>query len=76
MTALVPLAIAAWIGLVVILFTTVRLPFGSFVAPLLLILMALPVLVSRLETYRKAKERFSALDREHPSVVALLETRT
>ena len=36
MYALVPLAVAAWIGLVVIFFTTVRVPFPSFLAPLLL----------------------------------------
>jgi hypothetical protein len=75
MSALVPLAIAAWIGLVVILFTTVRVPFPSFLAPLLVVLVGLPFVVRRNETYRAAKERFAALEREYPSIVAVLETR-
>jgi hypothetical protein len=74
MTGLVPLAIAAWIGLVVDFFTTVRVPFPNFVAPLLVILMVLPVLVSRLETYRAAKARFAAIERQYPSLVAVLES--
>jgi hypothetical protein len=75
MSALVPMAIAGWIGMVVVLFTTVRLPFPSVVAPLLLMLMALPVLVSRLETYRAAKTRFAEIERAFPSLVAVLEAR-
>jgi hypothetical protein len=41
----------------------------------LVILMALPVLVSRLETYRAAKARFAEIEREFPSLVAVLESR-
>jgi hypothetical protein len=74
MTTLVPLAIAAWIVLVVILFTTVRVPFPSFLAPLLVVLVGLPFVVRRNETYRAAKERFAAVEREYPSIVALLES--
>lgn len=73
MSALIPLAVAAWIGLVVIFFTTVHVPFPSFMAPLLLLVFALPFLVRRLETYRAAKERFANLEREYPALVAQLE---
>ncbi len=73
MIVLIPLAIAAWIGLVVIFFTTVHVPFPSFLAPLLALLFALPFLVRRLETYRSAKERFAGLERDHPDLVAVLE---
>jgi hypothetical protein len=75
MRALIPLAIAAWIGLVVIFFTTVRVPFPDFLAPLLGLILALPLLVRRLDTYQAAKQRFANLERECPSIVALLETR-
>jgi len=73
MTVLIPLAVAAWIGLVVIFFTTVHVPFPSFLAPLLALVFASPFLVRRLETYRAAKERFASLEREHPALVAWLE---
>ena len=73
MILLIPLAVAAWIGLVVIFFTTVHVPFPSFLAPLLGLVFAAPFLVRRLETYRSAKERFTSLEREHPALVAQLE---
>ena len=73
MILLIPLAVAAWIGLVVIFFTTVHVPFPSFLAPLLGLVFASPFLVRRLETYRSAKERFASLEREHPALVAQLE---
>ncbi len=73
MILLIPLAVAAWIGLVVIFFTTVHVPFPSFLAPLLALVFASPFLVRRLETYRSAKERFASLEREYPALVAQLE---
>jgi hypothetical protein len=57
----------------VIFFTTVHVPFPRFLAPLLLLVFALPFLVRRLETYRAAKERFASLERDHPALVAQLE---
>jgi hypothetical protein len=75
MRGLIPLAIAAWIGLVVIFFTTVRVPMPRFLAPSLALVFALPFLVRRLETYRSARERFASLERQYPSVVAQLEYR-
>ena len=73
MILLIPLAIAAWIGLVVIFFTTVHVPFPRFLAPVLALVFAFPFLVRRLETYRAAKARFASLEREHPALVAQLE---
>jgi hypothetical protein len=73
MILLIPLAVAAWIGLVVIFFTTVHVPFPSFLAPLLALIFAAPFLVRRLEAYRLAKERFANLEREHPALIARLD---
>ena len=73
MILLIPLAVAAWIGLVVIFFTTVHVPFPSFLSPLLALFFASPFLVRRLETYRSAKGRFASLEREYPALVAELE---
>jgi hypothetical protein len=73
--ALIPLAVAAWICLVVIFFTTVRVPFPRFLSALLGLILALPFLVHRLETYRAARRRFESLEREHPALVAHLEFR-
>jgi hypothetical protein len=73
MILLIPLAVAAWIGLVVIFFTTVHVPFPSFLAPLLVLVFASPFLVRRLKIYRSAKERFASLEREYPALVAQLE---
>ncbi len=73
MILLIPLAVAAWIGLVVIFFTTVHVPFPSFLAPLLALVFASPFLVRRLETYRSAKKRFASLEQEYPALVAQLE---
>jgi len=73
MILLIPLAVAAWIGLIVIFFTTVHVRFPNFLAPLLALLFASPFLVRRLETYRSAKARFASLEREYPALVAQLE---
>ena len=73
MILLIPLSVAAWIGLVVIFFTTVHVPFPSFLAPLLALIFAAPFLVRRLETYRLAKQRFANLEREYPALVAQLD---
>ena len=73
MIVLIPLAVAAWIGLVVIFFTTVHIPFPSFLAPLLTLVFAAPFLVRRLEIYREAKARFTSLEREYPALVVQLE---
>jgi hypothetical protein len=74
MYALVPLAVAAWIVLVVILFTTVRVPFPSFLAPLLMAVLSLPFLVRRLPAYKSVKERYASVERQFPALVAQLES--
>jgi hypothetical protein len=74
MKVLIPLAVAAWIGLVAVLFTTVRVPFPSLAAPILALVFALPFVVRRLEVYESAKQRFARLQREAPPLVALLES--
>jgi hypothetical protein len=70
---LIPVAIAAWIGLVVILFTTVRLPFPRYLAPVLALLFALPFFARQLEIYRRAKEQYVGLEHELPAFIAHLE---
>lgn len=72
MTVLIPLAVAAWIGLVVIFFTTVHVPLPRFLAPLLALVFAALFLVRRLEAYRVVKDRFARLEREYPALVAEL----
>jgi hypothetical protein len=73
MKFLIPLAVAAWIGLVVIFFTNVRVPFPNFLAPLLGLIFVLPFVVRRFDSYAAAKARFVKLQRENPSIVAHLE---
>jgi hypothetical protein len=73
MRGVVPTGIAAWIGLVVIFFTNVRVPFPNLLAPVLGLIFALPFLVRRLEPYRSAKDRYAQLEREFPAMVARLE---
>ena len=73
MRHLIPLAVAAWIGLVVIFFTHVRVPFPNFLAPALGLIFALPFLVRQHETYRSAKQKYARLEREFPFLVAQLE---
>jgi hypothetical protein len=70
---LIPLAVAAWIGLFVIIFIRSRVPYPRFLAPLLGLIIGLPFLVTRLETYRSARERFTTLEQEQPWGAALLE---
>ena len=43
--SLLPLAIAAWIVLVVIYFTRVRVPFPRYLAPLMGVVFALPFIL-------------------------------
>jgi hypothetical protein len=73
MRGLIPLAVAAWIGLVVIFFTNVRVPFPNLLAPALGLVFALPFVVRRLEPYRSAKDRYARIERECPALVAHLE---
>ena len=73
MYVLIPLAIAAWIGLVVIFFTNVRVPFPGYLAPVLGLVFALPFVVRRMEAYGSVKARYASLAREYPSLVARLE---
>jgi hypothetical protein len=73
MTLLIPVAIAAWIGLVVIFFTNVRVPFPSFLAPVLVLVFALPFAVRRMDAYASLKARYTSLAREYPALVARLE---
>ncbi len=73
MTLLIPLAIAAWIGLVVIFFTNVRVPFPSYLAPVLGLVFALPFVVRRTEAYASVKARYASLVREYPPLAARLE---
>jgi hypothetical protein len=75
MRVLIPLAVAAWIGLVVIFFTRSRVPWPPLLAPSLGLIFVLPFLVRRLETYRLARERYASLEREYPSFIAELEYR-
>jgi hypothetical protein len=75
MRALIPLSVAAWIGLVVIFFTRSRVPWPSLLAPSLVLIFALPFLVRQIESYRMAKERYASLEREHPSFIAEFEYR-
>ena len=63
----VPLAIAAWIGLVVIFFTNVRVPFPRFLAPVLAFVLAVPFFLPRLESYRSARRLHAMLARELPT---------
>jgi hypothetical protein len=74
MKLLIPLAVAAWIGLVVIFFTNVRVPFPQFAAPLLGLVFALPFVVRRLDVYVAARDRFATLQREYPAIAAVLES--
>jgi hypothetical protein len=73
MRLLIPLAVAAWIGLVVIFFTNVRVPFPQFLAPALGLVFALPFLARRLPIYREAKASYARQERECPSFVVQLE---
>jgi hypothetical protein len=74
MKVLIPLAIGAWIGLVVIVFTTVRVPFPEWAAAVLLVVFASPFLVRRLEIFQTARARFRSLETECPSIVASLDS--
>ena len=74
MRVLIPLSVAAWIGLVVIFFTRSRVPWPSLLAPSLGLIFALPFLVRHIETYRLAKERYTSLEREFPSFIAEFES--
>ena len=73
MTLLIPLAIAAWIGLVVIIFTNVRVPFPGYLAWLLALIFALPFVVRRMEAYGSVKARYANVLREYPTLAARLE---
>jgi hypothetical protein len=73
MKVLIPLAVAAWICLVVIFFTTVRVPFPRLLTAILGFIFALPFLVHRLETFRAARRRYKRLERQCPSIFAQLE---
>ncbi len=74
MRVLIPLSVAAWIGLVVIFFTRSRVPWPSLLAPSLALIFALPILVRHIETYRLARERYTSLEREFPSFIAEFES--
>ncbi len=76
MVVLIPLAVAAWIGLIVIFFTRVRVPFPRFLPAVLAVVFALPFLVRRLQIYLAAKNRYASLEREYPALVALLLYQT
>lgn len=73
MRPLIPLAVAAWISLVVIFFTQVRVRFPNFVAPILVFIFALPFLVRRHNLFRTARERYARLEREYPMFLVRLE---
>jgi hypothetical protein len=72
---LIPLSVAAWIGMVVIFFTRSRVPWPSLLAPSLVLMFALPFLVRHIETYRLAKEHYASLEREFPSFIAQFDDR-
>ena len=73
MTILVPLAIAAWIGLIVIYFTTARVPNHQYLSPVLALIFAVPFVVVWSRPYRSLKRRFRRLQREFPAFVARLD---
>jgi hypothetical protein len=75
MRLLIPLSVAAWIGLVVIFFTSSRVPWPRLLAPSLVLIFALPFLVRQIESYRLAKDQFASLEREYPSFIVELEYR-
>jgi hypothetical protein len=72
MKVLMPLAIAAWIGLIVIYFTTARVPYHQYISPMLALIFSVPFVVRWSKAYRSLKERFASLEREFPSLVARL----
>jgi hypothetical protein len=72
MVLLIPLSIAAWTCLVVIFFTTVRIPFPNTIVLLLSVVFAAPFLVRCAGAYRAAKRRFTTLEREYPAFIAQL----
>jgi hypothetical protein len=67
------LAIAAVPGLVFSYFAMARNEWLWYVVPAAVVLLALPFLVVRLGPYREARDRFKAIGREHPNIVARLE---
>jgi hypothetical protein len=75
MTVLIPLGIAAWIGLIVIYFTTARVPFRQYLSPMLALIFALPFVIRWSNSYRSLKARFFSLEKEFPSLVARLAYR-
>lgn len=75
MKVLFPLAIAAWIGLVVINFTTARVPYHRYAAPVLFLIFAVPFAVRWSPAFRAIKRRFTYLEREFPVLVARLAYR-
>ena len=75
MTVLIPLALAAWIGLVVIYFTTAKVPHYQYVSPVLALIFALPFVVRWSDPYRALKQKFAGLEREFPALVARLNYR-
>ncbi|MGC8638918.1 MAG: hypothetical protein ACP5XB_03445 [Isosphaeraceae bacterium] len=75
MTVLIPLAIAAWIVLVVIYFTTARVPYHRHLSAVLALIFAVPFVVRWSDAYRSLKQRFALLEREFPSLVAWLMYR-
>ncbi len=75
MTVLIPLAIAAWIGLVVIYFTTARVPYHHYLSAVLALIFAVPFVVRWSDPYRALKKQFALMEREFPSLVAWLMYR-
>jgi hypothetical protein len=75
MTVLIPLAIAAWIGLVVIYFTTARVPNHRYLSAVLALIFAFPFVVRWSDAYRSLKQKFASLEREFPTLVAWIMYR-
>jgi hypothetical protein len=69
-------AVAAVIALVVGYFAIPREDYLLYLLPASVIVVALPFIVVRLKQYQEARERFAAIQREYPAMVARLERHT
>jgi hypothetical protein len=71
-SVVITLAIAAWIGLVIVFFNRHRMPWVKLLFTSLGLLAASPFLLFRMSAFRRAKERVAWIERDHPFVVAQL----
>jgi hypothetical protein len=74
-TVLVPLALAAWTGLILIYFTTARVPSHHYPSFVLALIFSLPFAVRISGAYRALKARYASMEQEFPALVARLMIR-